>query len=141
MQRRLLRQVRHHLEWRRKKVTAIFHESENTKGVGTGNEHSDQVFVDLAFGIRAGKPHFMDAETGIFRCKFLRCSQAGVRIQSFNSLDWFIWDSEFDGCAVGVTNDPARATFTSIATSSAIRRWPTSRCATPSTSGSATTCP
>ena len=102
VQRRLLRQVRaHHVERTGKSVTAIFHESENTQGVGTGNEHSDQVFVDLAFGIRAGKPHFMDAETGIYRCKFLRCSQAGVRIQSFNSLDWFIWDSEFEDCTVG----------------------------------------
>ncbi len=94
-----------------KKVTAIFHESENTKGVGTGNEHSDQVFVDLAFGIRAGKPHCMDAETAVLRCKFLRCSEAGVRIQSFNALDWFVWDSEFDGCALGVTNDPGAGHF------------------------------
>ena len=124
-----------------KKVTAIFHESENTKGVGTSNEHSDQVFVDVAFGIRAGKPHFMDAETAILRCKFLRCSEAGVRIQSFNALDWFVWDSEFDGCALGVTNDPARAISTSTATSSATRPWPISRCATPSTLGFATTFP
>lgn len=95
-----------------KKVTAIFHEWDgHTPNAGTGNEHADQVFRNVAFGIRAGKPHFMDAETEVVRCKFQHVSEAGVRIQSFNALDWFIWDCEFDDCAVGVTNDPGAGHF------------------------------
>jgi len=95
-----------------KKVTAVLHEWDgHTPGAGTGNEHADQVSRDLAFGIRAGKPHFMDAECEVRRWKFQRVSEAGVRIQSFNALDWFIWDSEFEDCATGVTNDPGAGHF------------------------------
>ncbi len=81
--------------------------------MGTNDEHSDEVFVNLALGIRAGKTkvHKMDAETSVLRCKFSHRSVAGVRIQSFNALDWFIWDSEFDDCAVGITNDPGAGHF------------------------------
>ena len=95
-----------------KKVTGVFHEWDgHTPGANSGNEHSDEIFRDLAFGIRAGKPHFMDAECEVLRCKFLRVSVAGVRIQSFNALDWFIRDCEFEDCAVGVTNDPGAGHF------------------------------
>lgn len=97
-----------------KNITAVYHRwGQDLGGVGTNNEHSDEVFTDLAIGIRAGKPkvHLMDAETSVLRCKFTRNSVAGVRIQSFNALDWFIWDSEFDDCAVGITNDPGAGHF------------------------------
>jgi hypothetical protein len=95
-----------------KNVSAIFHEWDgHTPNASTSNEHSDEVFRDVAFGIRAGKPHFMDAETVVSRCKFQRVSVAGVRIQSFNALDWFIRDCEFEDCAVGVTNDPGAGNF------------------------------
>ena len=71
----------------------------------TGNEFSDMVFRDLNFGIEAGR---MDkagiAETAVLRCKFQRCTKAGVSIQNFNSLDWWIWDSLFEDCTFGVTN-------------------------------------
>jgi len=54
-----------------KKVTAVLHEWDgHTPGAGTGNEHADQVSRDLAYGIRAGKPHFVDAECEVRRCKF-----------------------------------------------------------------------
>ena len=90
-----------------KPVTAYAHEWDGqTPNAATGLQHADEVFMDMAIGIRAGRPHFMDAETNVLRCKFIRLSQAGVRIQSFNALDWFIWDSEFTDCAMGVTNDP-----------------------------------
>lgn len=95
-----------------KKVTAVLHEWDGqTPGAGTANEHADEVFRDVAFGIRAGKPHFMDAECVVRRCKFQRISGAGVRIQSFNALDWFLWDCEFEDCATGVTNDPGAGHF------------------------------
>lgn len=90
-----------------KPVTAYGHEWDGqTPNAATGLQHADEVFMDMAIGIRAGRPHFMDAETNVLRCKFIRLSHAGVRIQSFNALDWFIWDSEFIDCAMGVTNDP-----------------------------------
>ncbi len=95
-----------------KKVTAVYHEWDgHTPGAGTGNEHADEVFRDVAFGIRVGKPHFMDAESEVRRCKFQRVSDTGVRIQSFNALDWFIWDCEFEDCGTGVSNDPGAGHF------------------------------
>jgi hypothetical protein len=96
----------------KKGVSAVFHGWDgHSTGVGTSLEHSDEIFVDLALGIRAGKPHFMDAESSVLRCRFIRCTEAGVRIQSFNALDWFIWDSEFEDCAVGISNDPGAGHF------------------------------
>lgn len=95
-----------------KPVSGVFHEWDgHTSNANSGNEHSDEIFRDLALGIRAGKPHFMDAECAVLRCKFQRNSVAGVRIQSFNALDWFIRDCEFEDCAVGVTNDPGAGHF------------------------------
>jgi len=69
----------------------------------TFNELSDLAFRDVAFGIEAGMKNGI-AETAVYRCKFLRCSKAGISIQNFNSLDWWIWNCEFSDCAVGVTN-------------------------------------
>ncbi|HEY3398713.1 MAG TPA: glycosyl hydrolase family 28-related protein [Armatimonadota bacterium] len=70
----------------------------------THNEHADEVFQDVGFGIRGGSRGFMDAETSILRCKFYRCTQAAVSIENFNALDWFVWYSLFEDCRVGVTN-------------------------------------
>jgi hypothetical protein len=69
----------------------------------TYNEFSDMAFQDVGFGIEAGMKDGI-AETTVWRCEFARCSQAGISIQNFNSLDWFIWDCQFVGCARGVTN-------------------------------------
>ncbi len=71
---------------------------------GTHQEHADEVFQDVAFGIKGGSRGFMDAETAVLRCKFLRCSAAGISIENFNALDWFVWYSLFEDCQVGVTN-------------------------------------
>src|SRR5262249_52797456 len=66
---------------------------------------SDMVFKDLAIGIEAGTPDGGgNAETAVERCRFVRCSLAGISIQNPNSLDWFIWNSEFDDCGLGVAN-------------------------------------
>src|SRR3979490_1425976 len=71
----------------------------------THNEFSDMVFRDVGFGIEAGaKGGEGIAETGVMRCKLLRCAKAGISLQNFNSLDWFIWYSTFEDCGDGVTN-------------------------------------
>jgi len=71
----------------------------------TYNEFTDIVFRDLAFGIEAGRMDTQGvAETVVARCKFYRCSQAGISIQNWNSLDWFIWHCVFEDCRFGVTN-------------------------------------
>jgi len=88
-----------------KPVTGVWHRWDGiVSNAASGLEHMDEVFKNLAFGIRAGKPHFMDAECPVIRCQFLRCSQAGVSIESFNALDWWVWYSRFEDCKVGVTN-------------------------------------
>jgi hypothetical protein len=69
----------------------------------TYNEFSDTIFRDVGFGIEAGMKDGI-AETTVSRCQFLRCTKAGISIQNFNSLDWFIWESRFEDCALGVTN-------------------------------------
>jgi hypothetical protein len=69
----------------------------------TYNEFSDMAFRDVGFGIEAGMKDGI-AETTVWRCAFSRCSKAGISIQNFNSLDWFIWDCRFEDCARGVTN-------------------------------------
>ncbi len=71
----------------------------------TYNEFADMVFRDVAFGIEAGRMDTQgNAETTVARCRFLRCTQAGISIQNFNSLDWFIWHCVFEDCGLGVTN-------------------------------------
>ena len=79
-------------------------------------EHADEVFQDVGRGIIGGRVvpvvengkivwygHGMDAETLVKRCKFIRCNE-GLSIESFNALDWWVWDSEFIDCRVGATN-------------------------------------
>ncbi len=71
----------------------------------THNEFSEMLFRDLSFGIEAGIPGAGgNAETAVERCKFLRCALAGISIQNPNSLDWFIWNTEFEDCGLGVSN-------------------------------------
>jgi hypothetical protein len=81
-------------------------------------EHADSVFMNVGKGIIGGAVvpvvnkdgslshynHGMDAEFMVKRCKFIRCSEAGLVINSFNALDWWVWDSEFVDCGVGATN-------------------------------------
>jgi hypothetical protein len=71
----------------------------------TYNEFADMVFRDVGFGIEAGAKGGQGiAETVVMRCKFLRCAKAGISLQNFNSLDWFIWYSTFEDCGEGATN-------------------------------------
>ena len=82
-----------------KALTAVRHGEQFT----TANEFADVVFRDVGFGIEAGMKNGI-AETAVLRCRFLRCSKAGISIQNFNSLDWWIWHSRFEDCRLGVTN-------------------------------------
>lgn len=77
----------------------------------THNQYAGHVFQDVGYGIRGGNGGFQDAEIAILRCRFLRNSLAGVNVRNFNALDWFIWYSSFENCAVGVTNEPGAGNF------------------------------
>ena len=81
-------------------------------------EHADSIFKNVGKGIIGGAAvpvikndgslsnynHGMDAEFLIKRCKFINCTEAGLSIESFNALDWWVWDSEFIDCGVAATN-------------------------------------
>ena len=73
-----------------------------------GLEHSDEVFQDMKRGSAPGDPGsnygWNDAEVSIIRSKFIRNSEAGVSVESWNALNYWIWDSEFTDNARGVTN-------------------------------------
>ena len=94
------------LDGKGKALTAIRHGPAFT----TYNEFSDMVFRDVGFGIEAGMKDGI-AETTVWRCQFLRCTKAGISIQNFNSLDWFIWDCRFEDCNLGVTNSFGAGNF------------------------------
>lgn len=71
----------------------------------TANELTDLRFRDMGFGIEAGDMRKAGiAETSVQRCAFQDCSKAGISIQNFNTLDWWIWHCRFDHCRLGVTN-------------------------------------
>jgi hypothetical protein len=86
---------------RGKAKTAVAHGN----NFATHNELTDLVFKDVAFGVEAGTMEGAGiAETVVARCRFLRCWEAGVSVQNWNSLDWFIRESEFRDCRRGVVN-------------------------------------
>ena len=71
----------------------------------TGSEHSEIIFKDAQIGIWAGGD--LDggtAETVVARCRFLRLSDAGLKITNYNALDWFVWDSLFEDNRIGIHN-------------------------------------
>ena len=74
----------------------------------TAIEHSDEVFQDMKRGIVGGDPGsnygWNDAEVSIICSKFIRNSEAGVSVESYNALNYWIWDSEFTDNARGATN-------------------------------------
>jgi uncharacterized protein (TIGR03437 family) len=98
-----------------KAKTAVNHGWDGKTGLAaTGLEHSDSIFQDVQFGIRAGtyKPgEYQDAEASVVRVRFLRCSQACISIESWNALDWWIRDSEFVSSRLGVTNEYGAGSF------------------------------
>ncbi len=115
-----------------KNVTAVLHEGDGHNPGAVGLAHRDEVFTNLAIGIRADLPagtpparplpehpatvsapgalSFM-AEYPVLRCKFQHCRAAGVRLRSDLHQSWLIRDGEFSSCAVGVRNDPGAGHF------------------------------
>ena len=77
----------------------------------TGNEYSDSQFVDVEYGIRGGFKDRGFAETSIQRSRFVRNTKAAIALGNFNALDIWIWQSLFEDCNIGVTNDPGAGNF------------------------------
>ncbi len=76
----------------------------------TGNEYADDYFQDMAVGIRGGVLGHGAAETTVLRNRFIR-TKIGINVANFNALDWFVWNSRFEDCGVGVTNDPGAGNY------------------------------
>ena len=70
----------------------------------TFGEHTDEIFKNVAFGIRGGSKGFMDAECVLKRCRFYNCTKAGISLENFNAADWQIRYCTFISCYIGVTN-------------------------------------
>ena len=77
----------------------------------TGNEYSDDAFVDVAFGIHGGFKQYGFAETSIRRSHFIRNTKAGVALGNFNALDVWVWYSTFEDCGSGITNTNGAGNF------------------------------
>src|SRR5207247_4545410 len=71
----------------------------------TYNETSDMVFRDAGIGLQFGTANFGQAENAVLRCKFLRCTEAGLRTQDFNSLDIWAWHCLFQDCEYGMLHE------------------------------------
>lgn len=88
---------------------AILHTS---SGSSSGNEHADEFFQNVAIGIRGGTMDTqMVAEMSVLRCRFSTCSRAGISVENPNSVDWWIWQSHFEDCYVGVTSGYGQGSF------------------------------
>ncbi len=73
-------------------------------GFSTYNETSDMVFKDARIGLLLGGAAHGQAENAVLRCRFLRCSDAGLRTANFNSMDIWVWYSRFEDCGYGMHN-------------------------------------
>ncbi len=76
------------------------------------SELSDVTFRNLDVGVQGGiiDASGIDSVTTL-RCKFIRCAKAGISIENWNSLNWFVWDSVFEYCGRAVTNVFGAGTF------------------------------
>lgn len=68
----------------------------------TGNQYSDDIFVNAHIGIRAGE-FGGAAESAVLRARFEN-TEYGIVLRNFNALDWWIWNSHFVKNFVGITN-------------------------------------
>lgn len=75
----------------------------NQPTAATCSEYSDLTIQNVQFGIRAGVAA-NDDTVAVLRCRFLNCSQMGMSMESGNAVDWWVRDSLFDHCQVGVGN-------------------------------------
>ena len=77
----------------------------------TATEVSECAFRDLPNALQAGDGTTQgQAEVTVRRCVFERCG-IGVSIQNWNSLDWWVWDSTFRDCGLGLSNVPGCGNF------------------------------
>ncbi len=87
-----------------KALAGVAHEWDGRTGpANSGSRHTDEIFRDLAVGLKSGAN--MDAEFSIRRCRFYNCSSTAISLQGWNALDWWIWDCYFENCYAGVAND------------------------------------
>lgn len=70
----------------------------------TDNRYTDDIFENMAYGMRIGSRGYMDSEGTIRRCRFVNLSSAGISVENFNALDWWVWNSDFEHDAVGVSD-------------------------------------
>lgn len=71
----------------------------------TYNETSDMIFQDAAIGILFGENETQgQAENAVLRCRFRRCTDAGVETCNWNSMDIWVWHSRFEDCGRGLHN-------------------------------------
>jgi hypothetical protein len=95
-------------------LSAIDHKWDGQRPFNTtGNEYADIIFKDVGFGIQGGnyQVSMNDDGVAVLRCHFLRCSQAGARVESYNALDWWFWNCVFEDCREGVSNWPGAGNF------------------------------
>ena len=71
----------------------------------TYNETSDLILRDAAIGILFGGNQTQgQAENEVLRCRFQRCTAAGVKTANFNSMDIWVWYSRFEDCEYALFN-------------------------------------
>jgi hypothetical protein len=71
----------------------------------TYNETSDLILRDADLGILFGGGQSQgQAENEVLRCRFLRCTVAGVTTGNFNSMDIWVWYSRFEDCGHALFN-------------------------------------
>jgi hypothetical protein len=70
------------------------------------NEYSDDIFENAAIGIQAGDntAGCCSAETKVDRDIFVNLTQAGISLEDWNALDWYVRYSIFEHNNYGVTN-------------------------------------
>ncbi len=85
-------------------AVAVAHEwDRKVKYANSGTAHYDEIFKNIGTGLKSGNN--MDAEFSIRRCRFYNCSAAGISLQGWNALDWWVWDCYFEKCYTGVANN------------------------------------
>ncbi len=70
------------------------------------NEYSDNVFENAAIGLQAGDDTVgcCSAETKVDRDIFVNLTKAGISLEDWNALDWYVRYSTFEHDNYGVTN-------------------------------------
>jgi Concanavalin A-like lectin/glucanases superfamily/Fibronectin type III domain/Pectate lyase superfamily protein/Abnormal spindle-like microcephaly-assoc'd, ASPM-SPD-2-Hydin len=70
------------------------------------NEYSDDVFENAAIGLQAGDntAGCCSAETKVDRDTFANLTKAGISLEDWNALDWYVRYSTFEHDNFGVTN-------------------------------------